>query len=66
MTAATAAAYCDERSIDSFLGSVGTLYPEPITVPGKGKRWVKEVLDQAIDRLTGSVETVRDVADLMS
>jgi hypothetical protein len=53
MTARTAAAYCDERSPYSFRRAVGRLWPRPVKVPGKGERWLKETLDQAIDKLNG-------------
>lgn len=65
MTAKTAAAYLDEASPESFLRGVGSIYPEPIQVAGKGKRWLKEDLDQAIDRLTGRASYVRDAADVL-
>ena len=65
MRAATAAAYVDEKSVESFLSAVGILYPEPIDVPGKGKRWLRDALDDAIDRFNKSVETIRDIADLV-
>ena len=63
MTARTAAAYCDERSPYSFRRAVGTLWPHPMRVPGKGERWLKEDLDSAIDRLTS--RSVRDAADVL-
>jgi hypothetical protein len=53
MRAETAARYVDEASTSSFLRSVGTLYPEPRTIPTKGRRWLKEDLDEALDRLHG-------------
>jgi len=34
-------------------------------VPGKGDRWVKDAIDQAIDRLSGRVEEIRDAADVL-
>ncbi len=56
MRTATAAAYCDEVSTTAFLRSVPLLYPEPRTVPGKGKRWLREELDAAIDRIHGKTD----------
>jgi len=53
MQAPTAAAYVDESSVDSFRRSVGSLWPRAIHVPGKGERWTREDLDEAIDRATG-------------
>jgi len=65
MRAVTAAAYCDERSVQSFLRCVGEIYPEPIKVSGKGDRWLREALDRAIDRLSGSTATIHDAADVL-
>ena len=62
MRAETAAAYCDERSVESFLRAVGHLYPQPIKVKGKGLRWLREDLDHAIERMTGRASHVRDAA----
>lgn len=53
MRADMAAAYVGERSVEAFLRATGTLYPAPITIKGKGKRWLLEDLDAAIDRLAG-------------
>jgi hypothetical protein len=65
MRAATAASYCDERSVQSFLRSVGEIYPGPIKVSGKGDRWLREDLDRALDSLSGSPATIRDAADVL-
>ena len=65
MRAKTAAAYVDETSVQSFLRSVGSVYPNPITVPGKGKRWLRDDLDRSIDRLTGQAAYVQDAADVL-
>lgn len=65
MTAATAAAYTDERSVRSFLRSVGSIYPRPYRVEGKGKRWLIEELDAAIDRLTKRAFAVQDAAEVL-
>ena len=65
MRAKTAAAYVDEPSVQSFLRSVGSVYPKPVTVPGKGKRWLREDLDRSIDRLTGQAAYVQDAADIL-
>lgn len=48
-----AAAYCGEKSISTFRRAIGILYPRPLKVPGKGERWLRETLDQAIDKLSG-------------
>jgi len=52
MRSAMAAAYCDEESIESFLRRVGTVYPMPISISGRGRVWTKTALDQAITRLS--------------
>ena len=62
MRADKAAAYVDERSVETFRRAVGTLYPTPIKVSGKGDRWLKEALDVAIDRLSGKTR-IADIAD---
>jgi hypothetical protein len=60
-----AAAYCGERSANTFRRAIGTLYPHPIKVPGKGERWLKEAIDQAIDRLSGKDDgpSLADILD---
>ena len=63
MRAEAAAAYVGEKSVEAFRRAIGTLYPAPIKIPRKGDRWLKEILDEAIDRLSGSTETIRDIAD---
>ena len=65
MRAETAAAYLDEKSVEAFRRGVGTIYPEPIKVAGKGDRWLKDDLDRTIDRLTGPSATIRDIADVL-
>jgi hypothetical protein len=63
MTAATAAAYCDEASVGAFRRGIGRLWPKPRNIAGKGERWLREDLDQAIDRVTGAA--TRDAADVL-
>ncbi len=65
MRAELAALYVGEVSSDSFRQAVGSLYPKPIRVPKKGDRWLKEDLDQAIDRMSGRSALVSDAADLL-
>jgi hypothetical protein len=65
MRARTAAAYVDEQSVGSFRRSVGTIWPRPLKVAGKGERWLKEDLDEAIDRITNRPSAVRDAADVL-
>jgi hypothetical protein len=64
MTAQTAAAYCDETSVETFRRGVGNLWPRPRRVKGRGERWLREELDQAIDRLAGG-SGPRDLADVL-
>ena len=65
MRATTAAAYVDERSVGAFRRSVGSMWPEPLKLAGKGERWLKEDLDAAIDRATQRLSMVRDAADVL-
>jgi hypothetical protein len=66
MTAEDAAYYVGESSVESFLRSVGKIWPEGITIAGKrGKRWTKESLDRAIEALSGEPAKVRDAADVL-
>jgi hypothetical protein len=65
MRAPTAAAYCDERSVEAFLRGIPSTYPRPIKVSGKGHRWLKDDLDAAIERLTGRVALVKDASDVL-
>ena len=65
MRAETAAAYVDEKSVETFRRGVGTIWPLPKKVSGKGYRWLREDLDQAIDRLSGSTEAIRDAAEVL-
>ena len=65
MRAETAAAYCDESSVEAFRRSVGQLYPSPVNVRGKGDRWLKEDLDAAIERLAGRAHYIRDASAVL-
>lgn len=65
MRAATAAAYVDERSVGAFRRSVGTMWPEPLELAGKGERWLKEDLDAAIERLTRRPDQVKDASAVL-
>jgi hypothetical protein len=62
MRAETAAAYCDERSVEAFTRRVGTVYPEPINVSGRGRLWLREDLDTAIEQLARKPSMVHDLA----
>lgn len=63
MRAETAAAYVDEKSVNSFRRGVGKVYPPPVHVPNKGDRWLRSQLDAALALLDKDNE--RDVADLI-
>lgn len=65
MRAQTAADYVDEKSVETFRRGVGKLYPSPIKVAGKGYRWLREDLDQAIDRLRGRTVSVQDAVEVL-
>jgi hypothetical protein len=65
MRAETAAAFCDEPSVDAFRRSVGKLYPRPYRVPGKGDRWSRGELEEALKRLRGETSDVEDAADVL-
>ena len=65
MRAKTAAAYVDEATVESFLKSVGSTYPHPVNISGKGKRWLREDLDRSIDRLTGRAASIQDAGDVL-
>jgi predicted DNA-binding transcriptional regulator AlpA len=65
MRAKTAAKYVDERSVDAFRRAVGTLWPKPHRISGKGERWLREELDQAIDRATGRRKRIEDASDVL-
>jgi hypothetical protein len=65
MRADTAARYVDEKSVEAFRRGVGTIYPRPRKIAGKGYRWLKDDLDRAIDRLASPAENIRDIADAL-
>lgn len=65
MRAETAAAYVDERSVSAFRHGVGSIYPKPIRVSGKGDRWLKEDLDAAIERLAGRTACIKDASAVL-
>lgn len=65
MRANTAAAYVDERSVQAFLRSVGKIYPRPISISGKGHRWLRDDLDASIEELTGRTSLVKDASAVL-
>jgi hypothetical protein len=51
MRAPTAAAYCDEPSVDAFLAKVERgIYPQPARHPGCAPKWHRAKLDRDIAR----------------
>jgi hypothetical protein len=65
MRAETAAKYCDEVSVEAFRRGVGSIYPVATRISGKGDRWLRESLDDAIDRLTGKAPSIKNAADVL-
>lgn len=71
MRAATAAAYYDEPSVESFLRKVALgVYPPPFSQKGALPKWHRAKLDQNIDRRHGIVSVssaglVEDAVELM-
>ena len=47
MRASTAAAYLDEASVESFRRRVGSLYPLPQKIRGRGELWLRDDLDKS-------------------
>jgi hypothetical protein len=65
MRAATAAAYCDEVSVEAFMRRVGLVYSPPVHVFGRGKLWLKSRLDRDIESLGVEAADVPDAAELL-
>jgi hypothetical protein len=65
MRATTAAAYLDEVSVDSFRRRVGSIYPRPVKISGRGELWLRDDLDKTIDQLSAHVDRIRDIADVL-
>ena len=53
MRAETAAAYCDEPSVEAFLKKVPTIYSAPIKIKGCLPKWHRHKLEQDIARRHG-------------
>ena len=53
MRAETAAAYCDEPSVEAFLKKVGKIYSEPARMKGSLHKWHRAKLDRDIARKHG-------------
>jgi hypothetical protein len=65
MRATTAAAYLDEVSVESFRRRVGSIYPRPVRIRGRGELWLRDHLDESIDMLSTSPDKIRDIADIL-
>lgn len=65
MRAETAAAYCDEQSVEAFQKRVGSVYPRPLNVSGRGRVWLKEHLDTAIAGMIGGAADGQDAVNLL-
>jgi hypothetical protein len=48
MSAAIAAGYCGEPTVEAFLKRVGSEYPQPRIKDGRRKLWLRDDLDRAI------------------
>lgn len=44
---------------------MGSMWPEPLKLAGKGERWLKEDLDAAIERLTRRPSQVKDASAVL-
>jgi hypothetical protein len=65
MRATTAAAYVDEVSVDSFRRRVGSVYPRPVNIRGRGELWLREDLDKTIDQLSSRIDRIADAAEVL-
>ena len=65
MRAKTTARYVDEKSVETFRRGVGTIWPLPKKVPGKGLRWLKDDLDVAIELIIGRQSAIFDAATVL-
>jgi hypothetical protein len=48
MSAAIAAGYCGEPSVEAFMSRVGRDYPKPRVCEGRRQLWLRDDLDAAI------------------
>jgi hypothetical protein len=65
MRAATAAAYCDEVSVEAFRRKVGTVYPLPVTRRGSRQKWDRLELDMAGAAGASETPTIIDAASVL-
>lgn len=65
MSAATAAAYLDEPSVEAFRRKVGSEYPLPVHGKRTRQKWDKVQLDRAVDSKCRGPENVLDAASVL-
>jgi hypothetical protein len=69
MRAETAAAYCDEPSVEAFLKKVPRIYSEPARSKGSLPKWHRAKLDRDIARRHGlqmqGLQLAEDAAELL-
>jgi hypothetical protein len=69
MRAETAAAYCDEPSVEAFLKKVPHVYSEPARIKGSLPKWHRAKLERDIARRHGlqmqGPQLAEDAADLI-
>lgn len=65
MRSATAAAYVDEVSVQSFLRKVGSVYPAPAFGKGRSARWDRLQIDAAQPATADMTPTVLDAANVL-
>jgi hypothetical protein len=65
MRAETAAAYVDETSVEAFRRRIGSVYPHPFKVSGRGDVWLKDQLDASIANLNVEAADALDAAGLL-
>jgi hypothetical protein len=64
MRAETAAAYCDEPSVESFLAKVAKgIYPPPTRCKGSLPKWHRLKLDAVIAKRHGLAQHVGEIED---
>jgi hypothetical protein len=65
MRAKTAAAYVDEASVEAFRRRVGSIYPRPKKISGRGELWLRDDLDRIVDQLAGRIDGITDASEVL-
>ena len=65
MRAETAAAYCDEVSVEAFRRKVGSVYPLPATPKGGRQKWDRLQLDLVGAAHRSEEPTIIDAASVL-